>query len=56
MTGDIEKHVSDIYGISVQDSAVSFVTDKMLPMDLKYVYSAVGEKTALHELDGFDSK
>lgn len=31
-TGDIEKHIRDIYGISVSDSTVSRVTDKILPI------------------------
>lgn len=31
-TGDIEKHMRDIYGISVSDSTVSRVTDKILPI------------------------
>ena len=29
-TGDIETHISDIYGISVSDSTVSRITDKVL--------------------------
>ena len=31
-TGDIEAHIRDIYGISVSDSAVSRITDKILPV------------------------
>ena len=31
-TGDIETHIQDIYGISVSDSTVSRITDKILPM------------------------
>ena len=31
-TGDIETHIQDIYGISVSDSAVSRITDKILPV------------------------
>ena len=31
-TGDIETHIRDIYGISVSDSAVSRITDKILPI------------------------
>ena len=31
-TGDIEAHIQDIYGISVSDSTVSRITDKILPM------------------------
>ena len=30
-TGDIEGHIQDIYGISVSDSTVSRITDKILP-------------------------
>lgn len=31
-TGDIEAHIRDIYGLSVSDSTVSRVTDKILPV------------------------
>ena len=31
-TGDIEAHIQDIYGISVADSTVSRITDKILPI------------------------
>ena len=31
-TGDIETHIRDIYGISVSDSAVSRIMDKVLPV------------------------
>lgn len=31
-TGDIESHIQDIYGLSVSDSTVSRVTDKILPV------------------------
>ena len=31
-TGDIEAHIQDIYGISVSDSTVSRITDKILPI------------------------
>ena len=31
-TGDIEGHIRDIYGISVSDSTVSRITDKILPI------------------------
>ena len=31
-TGDIEGHIRDIYGISVSDSTVSRITDKILPV------------------------
>ena len=31
-TGDIETHIQDIYGISVSDSTVSRITDKILPV------------------------
>ena len=31
-TGDIEAHIHDIYGISVSDSTVSRITDKILPV------------------------
>ena len=30
--GDIEAHIQDIYGISVSDSTVSRITDKILPI------------------------
>lgn len=30
-TGDIEAHIQDIYGVSVSDSTVSRITDKILP-------------------------
>ena len=31
-TGDIKDHIQDIYGISVSDSTVSRITDKILPV------------------------
>ncbi|GHV57845.1 hypothetical protein FACS1894216_22450 [Synergistales bacterium] len=31
-TGDIESHIREIYGLSVSDSTVSRVTDKILPI------------------------
>lgn len=31
-TGDIERHIRDIYGLSVSDSTISRVTDKILPV------------------------
>ena len=31
-TGDIESHIRDIYGISVSDTTISRVTDKILPV------------------------
>lgn len=31
-TGNIEAHIQDIYGISVSDSTVSRITDKILPI------------------------
>ena len=31
-TGDIETHIQDIYGVSVSDSTVSRITDKILPV------------------------
>lgn len=31
-TGDIEKHIREIYGLSVSDSTISRVTDKILPV------------------------
>ncbi len=31
-TGDIETHIQDIYGISVSDSTVNRITDKILPV------------------------
>lgn len=31
-TGDIETHIQDIYGITVSDSTVSRITDKILPI------------------------
>jgi transposase-like protein len=31
-TGDIESHIQEIYGISVSDSTISRVTDKILPV------------------------
>ena len=31
-TGDIETHIQEIYGISVSDSTVSRITDKILPV------------------------
>ena len=31
-TSDIEAHIQDIYGISVSDSTVSRITDKILPI------------------------
>jgi Transposase and inactivated derivatives len=47
-TGDIEAHIGEIYGLSVSDSTVSRVTDKILPVvkewqvrPLESVYSVV---------------
>lgn len=31
-TGDIEAHIQDIYGIEVSDTAISRITDKILPI------------------------
>ena len=31
-TGDIETHIQDIHGISISDSMVSRITDKILPI------------------------
>ena len=31
-TGDIEVHIQDIYGLSVSDTTVSRITDKILPV------------------------
>ena len=31
-TGDIESHICDIYGLSVSDTTISRVTDKILPV------------------------
>lgn len=31
-TGDIEEHIQDIYGLSVSDTTVSRITDKILPV------------------------
>ena len=31
-TSDIESHIQDIYGISVSDSTISRITDKILPI------------------------
>ena len=31
-TGDIEKHIRDLYGIEMSDSTISRVTDKILPI------------------------
>ena len=31
-TSDIEAHIQEIYGLSVSDSTVSRVTDKILPV------------------------
>ena len=32
MTGDIEAHIQDIYGLAVSDTTVSRITDKILPV------------------------
>lgn len=32
MTGNIEAHIQDIYGLSVSDTTVSRITDKILPV------------------------
>ena len=47
-TGDIEAHIQDIYGISVSDSTVGRITDKILPIakewqqrPLKSIYAVV---------------
>lgn len=59
-TGDIETHIQDIYGISVSDSTVSRITDKIVPIakewqqrPLEAVYAAVDEPSALDSLDVF---
>jgi transposase-like protein len=31
-TGDIEKHIRDLYGIEMSDSTISRVTDNILPI------------------------
>lgn len=31
-TGDIETHIQDIYGLSISDTTISRVTDKILPV------------------------
>lgn len=31
-TGDIEAHIQDIYGLSVSDTTISRITDKILPV------------------------
>ena len=31
-TGDIEAHIQDVYGLSVSDTTVSRITDKILPV------------------------
>ena len=31
-TGDIEKHIRDLYGTEMSDSTISRVTDKILPI------------------------
>src|SRR5699024_2667072 len=47
-TSDIEAHIRDIYGISVSDSTISRITDKILPIakewqqrPLESIYSVV---------------
>ena len=42
-TSDIEEHIRDIYGLSVSDSTVSRITDKILPEQrpLENVYAVV---------------
>ncbi len=41
-TGDIETHIQDIYGISVSDSTVSRITDKILPDSQRVAAAAAG--------------
>ena len=31
-TSDIEGHTRDIYGLEISDSAISWITDKILPV------------------------
>ena len=42
-TSDIEEHIRDIYGLSVSDSTVSRITDKILPEQrpLESIYAVV---------------
>ena len=47
-TGDIEAHIQDIYGISVSDSTISRITNKILPIakerqqrPLEEIYAAI---------------
>lgn len=35
-TGNIEAHIRDIYGLEVSDTAVSRITDKILPIDKEW--------------------
>ena len=35
-TSDIEAHIQDIYGITVSDSTVSRITDKILPISKEW--------------------
>ena len=53
-TGDIEGHIKEIYGLDVSDSAISRITDKILPVvkewqarPLQEIY-AVGYMDAIH--------
>ena len=40
--GDIEAHIQDIYGISVSDSTVSRITDRILPIVREVAAAAAG--------------
>lgn len=39
-TGDIEKHIRDLYGIEMSDSTISRVTDKILPIAKEWKQAA----------------
>lgn len=50
-TSDIEAHIQDIYGISVSDSTVSRITDKILPVAKELQQRPLGPIYAVVFLD-----
>ena len=51
-TGDIETHIQEIYGISVSDSTVSRITDKILPVAREWQQRPPGIHLRLCVLQG----
>jgi transposase-like protein len=51
-TGDIESHIRDIYGLSVSDTTVSRVTDKILPVVKEWQQRPLESVYAVVFMDG----